>query len=250
MKKNVIEKEKLAKLEKLFDKEAECPKFDEFLEKILPDEKDRLSVYEWFGYSFWTNNYNIPQICLLIGSGANGKSTLLRVFEKLIGKENITTLSLSQLENNNFLIAELQNKKANITYALKSQYLKDSYIKMIKILVSGDFILADRKYKNPISFINTAKLFISTNQSFTINPDYLNHSLMKRFSVLKFSITIPEKQRKDSKILLKQLLTKNEISGINKKSFEGLKRLHENKEFSNVKSEYELMEEWKKIVRI
>jgi putative DNA primase/helicase len=68
-----------------YDPEADCPNFKKFLTEVAPGDED--SFQELFGY-FLVQSYPIQKCFILQGSGANGKSTLLRVMEAFLGKEN------------------------------------------------------------------------------------------------------------------------------------------------------------------
>ena len=58
---------------------------------------------------------------ILTGEGSNGKSTILNIIKKLIGKAGITRhLDLRELEDN-FKPSELYNKLANIGDDISSQ---------------------------------------------------------------------------------------------------------------------------------
>jgi P4 family phage/plasmid primase-like protien len=234
----------LTKLPIDYKPNKECPEFDAFLERILPDENDRLTVFEWFGYCLF-NTYDIQKVWLLLGKGANGKSTLLKVLEVFLGDDNTSCEDIFNLSDNRFATAQLFNKKANIVYEMESQYLERTSI--LKSLTGGDTIRGEKKNQNPFSFTNYAKIILSMNQAFQIKAEALNFAFARRFNVMKFKVRIPENERADQDKLVRKLTTKDEISGIFNKAIQGLLRLYGTKKFSNAQPESELLAEWVKL---
>ena len=51
---------------------------------------------------------------MFLGSGENGKSVCLGYIESLIGKNNVSNISLQDLSENKFMRANLDGKSANI----------------------------------------------------------------------------------------------------------------------------------------
>ncbi|MFW9875073.1 MAG: phage/plasmid primase, P4 family [Candidatus Thorarchaeota archaeon] len=227
-----------------YDPNSSCNQFDEFLKEILPDNKDRLTIYEWIGYCLY-NGYPIQKALLLIGSGANGKSTLLNIIRKFLGEENVTGTSIYDITYNRFAKAELYTKKANIQSDLPSKLLKDT--SLFKMLTGGDLITAEKKNRDPFNFINTAKLFISCNQAFQIDDQDLVYSFFRRWCVIQFPIKIPIEKRKPQDEIINNLTTECELSGILNKALLGLDRLLTNKRFSNADNEEEIKYLWIKL---
>ena len=86
---------------------------DKTLNKICCNNKDlRLLIEEMIGYTLFKRN-ELRKCFILTGGGSNGKSTLLDVLKELLGKENIASVSLSEL-NDRFKTFQLEGKLANI----------------------------------------------------------------------------------------------------------------------------------------
>ena len=75
--------------------------------------------------------------------------------------ENVSSSSIHDLANNRFSLITLKDKLMNLSSEIGS---KDLETEMLKKLSGGDVITADRKYKEPLSFINTARLVINANE--------------------------------------------------------------------------------------
>jgi len=143
-----------------FDPEADCPAFKKFLEDIVPDTRDRMTVQEMFGALLW--RAPVGKAFVLIGEGANGKSTLLDVMEQFLGKRNVATRSLQDISSNKFALSDLVGKLADFGAELPSSRLENSAV--FKSLVTGDPLPAEKKYEMPFPFRNYAKLIFATNQ--------------------------------------------------------------------------------------
>ena len=76
-----------AKVSKVkFDKDAKCPRWLQFLKEIFNDDEELMAfIKRAVGYSLSGLTYE-QVLFLLYGKGKNGKSTLLKVFERLLGE--------------------------------------------------------------------------------------------------------------------------------------------------------------------
>ncbi len=125
-----------------YDETANCPIFQSFLDKVLPEKELQYILAEFFGYVF-TKGLKMEKALLLYGSGANGKSVVFDVMNALLGKENIANFSLSNLleEHNRALIA---HKLLNYGSEINATRTRDEF----KNLVSNEPIQARLKYGN------------------------------------------------------------------------------------------------------
>ncbi len=68
-----------------YDESANCPIFQTFLYRVLPEKELQHILAEFFGYIF-TKGLKMEKALLLYGSGANGKSVVFDVINALLGK--------------------------------------------------------------------------------------------------------------------------------------------------------------------
>jgi len=78
-----------------FDPQAECPRFDRFLDELSLEAEDRAFLVRALGYML-SGETREQCFFLLLGQGANGKSTLLRVLRALLG-EYVRPIAFSSL---------------------------------------------------------------------------------------------------------------------------------------------------------
>lgn len=201
-----------------YDPKADCPSFKRFLGQILAPS-DVLAVQEFFGYCL-ARHHDYHKAFMLIGDGANGKSTLLGVLRAFLGPKNCASISLQNMEVNQFAAAGLVDKLANIYPDLSDRAMATSGI--FKALTGGvDAISAERKYKESAPFVNTAKLIFSCNKLPEVKDD--TSAFFRRWVVLDFPNRFPP-QKADPKLSAK-LTTPEELSGILNWAIEGLLRL-------------------------
>jgi putative DNA primase/helicase len=104
---------------------------------------------------------------------------------------------------------------------------------MFKTLVSGDSIRAQKKYGQPFSFRNRAKLIFSTNK--IPDSDDKSYAYYRRWVILPFE-KVFEGESKDTK-LINKLATPGELSGLLNLALIALKQLHKDGGFKDVSVE-------------
>ena len=104
---------------------------------------------------------NYQKFLVLVGRGANGKSTILDVWRALLGETNVSHVSLAQF-GEKFALASMRDKLANIAGDLQHPLKIAEGI--LKMLTGGDTIQVDRKRRDPITLTPTAKLIFAANE--------------------------------------------------------------------------------------
>ncbi len=209
-----------------------CPKTLEAFKQWVGDNWRLL--FEIIGFCLYPS-YDIHKAIMLIGSGANGKSTYLRLVKDILGDRNVSSVSLQALTSNRFMPAQLYQKLANIYPDLPSEAVQD--VGIFKALVGEDYISADRKYRDPISFVNYAKLLFSANQL----PPVSEHTeaFYRRWIVVEF----PNKFKPDPEFY-KNTFTEEEIEGCIVVSIYAFKFAWKRKEFTGQTGENDIREKW------
>jgi putative DNA primase/helicase len=212
------------KLNIVYDPDADCPAIKKFLSEVLVEE-DIPVIIEFFGYCL-LKEYSIQKSFMLVGEGANGKSTLLALLKTFLGPENISSRSIQELEKNRFATSTLYGKLANLYSDLSHQALRSTGI--FKMLTGGDTMSAEKKFKDSFEFMNYAKLIFSCN-TLPPSPDDTN-AFMRRWIFINFPNAFIGK--KADKKLITKLTTPEELSGLFNLAVLGLKRLLMNGDFS------------------
>jgi P4 family phage/plasmid primase-like protien len=209
------------------ESQAECPRWCLFLDEIFEGDAERRALLqEAFGYCFYPGT-NYEAFFVLHGTGRNGKSVCLAVLRSLLGEDNVSSLSPEQLVSQ-WGLYQIYGKLANICADMNETDRVAEGI--IKAVVSGDLVTADRKYLNPIQFRPTCKLWFATN----ILPRFTDTTLgiWRRMILLPFNYTVPpEKIDPDLFATLRE-----ELPGIFLWTIRGLVRLCNNRRFSEATS--------------
>jgi len=211
---------------------ARCLKTLKFLTDVVGEDQLPI-VQEWFGFCLYGKT-TIHKALLLVGEGANGKSTLLELLRRFLGAENVATVPLQTLMENRFATSQLYGKLANICADLTDKPLTKTGI--FKMLTGNDAITAEQKFKQPFTFVNHAKLTFSANKVPETMDD--TNAFFRRWIIVACS-NIFNGDKCDPKILDKTA-TPEELSGLLNWSLDGLKRLLANGHFSTTENMGEL----------
>lgn len=203
-----------------YNSKARCPKFQAFLKEItVGDQALEDALVEMLGYCL-TNVVKAEKIFVLYGNGGNGKSVYLKILQNLVGVENVSSLSVNDLENSPFSRAGLLGKKVNLQSDARGIKHGVFVTETTKAISSGDMIDAAFKFKNHFSFVPFCKLIFATNQYPSFGEDFTMGS-KRRLLVLPFNATFLGKRQ--NKELSEELM--KELPGIFNLAINGLRRL-------------------------
>jgi P4 family phage/plasmid primase-like protien len=186
---------------------TECPKIMQFLHEIVEPEDVEL-ILDFIAYCLW-RDYKYANWLLCVGYGHNGKSVLLNLIERFLGKHNTSSESLERLLNKQFAPAGLYQKLANIDADVSGDILiKNTGI--IKKLTGNDESPGEFKYKSPFKFRNFAKLIFSCNE--IPETTDMTDAFFRRLVIINF--TQQFLAEKDDPHILDKLCTEEEFSGL------------------------------------
>ncbi|MDH2335991.1 DNA primase family protein [Clostridium perfringens] len=221
-----------------YNPHAHCPQFEKFLNEVLDCRLIPL-VQEILGYLLATNT-SAQKSFVLLGPARTGKSTLLWVVEYLLlGKKNVSNIPWQEI-GDKFKTAELLGKLANVFSDLPSKSIDDTGI--FKVVTGEDYLMAEKKNKNPFKFRPFARLVFSCNE---LPKNYVDRTegFYRRLIIVPFNRQI-EKNKIDKALRYK---FQREKEGILNWALEGLKRLYENNfEFSENELTDEVKKEYKR----
>ena len=204
-----------------FDFTAKCPLWIETLKGVLPKTGDgdnrQLVLQEAFGYTLLPD-CRFEKCFILLGPGGNGKSTVSRVWQAMLGTANVSNVALEDL-GGEYRLEALRGKLAN--FSGEFPFLGKVHEGMLKQLVSGEDRDVNRKYKPPIKVRLYAKLVCSTNQVPQINDP--TEATFDRLVIMPFEVRLRGKKKEDK--TRAATLIETELSGIFLWVLAGLKRL-------------------------
>lgn len=233
-----------------YNPNARCSQIEKFLEGVLASEDDKQVFYEIGGFCL-LNEYTFEKAFMFIGDGRNGKDKTLELLKRVLGVDNCSSIPLSSLEMDSFIISELFQKKANLAGEISSQDLKDT--SMFKALTGRSLISAKRKFLPNITFVNFAKFIFACNELPMVYD--ITRAFWDRWVLIQFPYTFVTKseykEAKDKKMLkirdeniIEKITTEEELSGLLNQFLEGLQRLNQNKDFSVTLGTKEIKNLW------
>ena len=226
-----------------YDKTKKCPKFEKFLSTSLEEENDEdddvktTTVLEMMALCFISSAI-VEKAFIHVGAGSNGKSTLLNILTSIIGLDNITAKTIHDFEYNRFSVSALEGKLANISADVGKKGIKNT--ELIKKLIGGDPVDAEKKFKGTYAFRPRATLIFSANELPEVDDS--SDGFARKFELIKWEKKFYGKDRDHS---VKQIQhNSNEISGIMNLLIPIMKRLIKNQSLKYESTVEQTKMEW------
>jgi P4 family phage/plasmid primase-like protien len=205
-----------------YDPDATCPQYDAYLSTTLNEEMIPLAD-EVNGYCLIPDTRHEKAV-MFVGPGSNGKSVYLDTLTALLGAENVSHVALQDLTDDKFQAAELLGKLANIFADLDSRMIMSS--SRFKMLTTGDPITAQRKFGQPFTFTNYARMLFSANK--IPRSHDTSYAFYRRWIVVELTKTFTGTNADKH---LRETLRK-ELPGILNRALRGLRRLYDQEGFT------------------
>ena len=217
-----------------YDANAKCPIIERFLTGILPKDYKKV-VFEWFGYCLY-RQYFIKKAIIFVGEKDTGKSTLIKLFERFIGGENTSGISLQRLVSDKFASSSLHNKHINVYDDLSFDDINDNGF--FKIATGGGIITGEKKFGEQFQFVNYSKLTFACNKIPDVK-DTNDPAYFSRWIIIPFLIQI----EMVDKFLTDKITTREELSGLLNLALSGLSEIINKQNFSYDKTPEEIKKE-------
>ena len=222
-----------------YNPEAECPKFIVYMDRVLPDKDKQKVIAEFLGYVFIRNSVlKLEKSLILYGSGANGKSVLFDIIQKLLGTSNVSNFSLQSLTDpNGYTRSLLTGKLLNYASEISSKMNPT----LFKQLVSGEPVEARMIYGKPFILRDYARFIFNTN---VLPADVENNpGFFRRFIIIEFDQTISDEEKNP---MLANEIIQDELPGVFNWILDGLNRLLEQGDFSKCAAAINAIETYRK----
>jgi putative DNA primase/helicase len=205
----------------------------EFLCNVIDRTDVRLAIDYW-GYDL-IGDQRFQKSLMAIGPPDSGKSKYLEITKAFLGEKNMSHKSLKELTQNRFAKADLFGKLANSCADISSAKLRD--IEAFKLLTSGDDVSAEKKGRDPFTFVPFAKLKFSANTP-PLPDEELDDAYYKRWLLLVFGMHDKDFLDKSKKVTINPYLLEgiledeNELSDLLYLAVQAAKKLIKERWFS------------------
>jgi len=222
-----------------YEPSATAPRWQTFLDRVLPDATSQHVLAEYLGYVFVApSKLKLEKVLLLYGTGANGKSVFFEVITALLGPDNVSNYSLSSLTREPaYCRAHLATKLVNYASELNGKLEADTF----KQLASGEPIEARLPYGQPFTLTDYAKLIFNCNELPTEVEH--THAFFRRFLIVPFGVTIPDSEQDKT---LATTIIREELAGVFNWILTGLRRILAQKSFTDSEAVRQQLEAYKR----
>ncbi len=217
-----------------YDPNATAPRLEQFFTEIFPENGEdgtwqtggmlkMMMLQEFMGYCLM-ETCKYERCMFMYGQGANGKSTVLNVMEKMLGADHCSDMNIDDLANR-FNIPYLQNKLINKSPEALSK--EQSAVQKLKSFISGDRVVGEWKHGEQVSFAPRTKFLFAMNLPPNIHDK--SHGFNRKILVLNFN-RVFEEHEMDRDLAVK---LENELDGIFVFALEGAMRLRQQDGFTD-----------------
>ncbi|PTD94162.1 hypothetical protein C9439_03705 [archaeon SCG-AAA382B04] len=216
-----------------------------FLEDVVGEDQIKL-IQEMIGYCL-IKDYPGNKAFMLLGEGENGKSTLLNLIQKFLGKKSVAHVSLQDLVRNRFRKIDLYGKLANLFADLAPKKLAGTTA--FKMATGQDSMAGETKnVQKKLHFTNHAKLIYSANQLPHIKTKNATYAFFRRWIPIDFPYKFTDdpndgNPQKDPDKLDK-ITTQEQLDKLLTWSIKGLKRFMDNGKFSTSTTTEDIEDRW------
>ena len=178
-----------------YDQAADCPNFMKFLDDIFERNHELIGfVQRAIGYSL-TGSTSEQCLFIMIGDGANGKSTFINVINKLLGLYGSTAASQTLIANGGNSIGDdlvdlIGARLITVSETEEGQSLAEAKIKQ---MTGGDRLKGRPLYGTHIQFNIIGKLWLATNSLPQINNT--DHGIWRRIKAIPFNRTFSAEEQ-------------------------------------------------------
>jgi putative DNA primase/helicase len=222
-----------------FDAEATCPLWESFTARVLPADCQTLP-FEVLA-SAMRGEISDQTAVLLVGSGDNGKSTLLDAVVFALGSRNVSAIDLQRIESDKFAVAQLLGKLANVCADLPSAALEGT--SNFKKLTGGDWMAGERKFQASFEFKPFARLLFSTNH-YPTSKD-ASQAFFRRWLVIPFDAVLDPREKIEN--FAAQLASPGELSGALNRAMAALPGMNQRRGFTQSESTRVAMMEFREM---
>jgi len=175
----------------IFDKKAECPQWQDFLNKIMAGKKSLINYLQLIiGYAL-TGLTKEQCFFIFNGYGANGKSTFFELIRKMLGHYAAHTPPTTLLKSHLGIRSDLARLKGTrFVSAVETGIGNKLNEPLTKELTGGDPVTSRFLFREYFEQNPTFKIFIATNCKPEIQGN--DHGIWRRIRLIPFDVTLSD----------------------------------------------------------
>ena len=177
-----------------FEMVDEEPKqFIKILNTCLNNEDDVQLLREFVGACLTGHVVNMQQAVIFLGSGANGKSSILKILSELFGEEYVSAIPPQEMDQE-YRRAMLAKARFNVVNEMPEADILSG--ESIKAIISGDTIIGREIRKSPFAFQPKCGHVFSANALPSVND--ASPGFWRRWVVLRFDHVFNKMNRRQN----------------------------------------------------
>lgn len=202
---------------------------DDYLNNLTDNDEDyKKLIGEILGYTLETKADRIRLLAkffIFVGDGGNGKGTLLQIIRRILGSNNVSSLSMKNMADSTYFPA-LKGMLANLGDDLEDEPINNNIMKKIKNITTADDLTMREMYKK------AENIQLKTTLIFTSN--HMLKSFEKGGAFKRRIIWCPmfTKPKKADDQFVNKITTDEALEYWVKIMVEGYMRLYENNKFT------------------
>lgn len=221
-----------------YDKNATCPRYNQFLDIDLQLKKDQVRVIDQFSGLSLTNSIEHQKMLTLLGRPGCGKSTLLDSWSYVIG-DMMMEKKLTELQGDSMRFAGTQFVGKRLCWFDEVDVKKAEMGNSLGTLITGQHINVERKGINGIvKAQNTLKCVLTANRL----PLAAELGIYRRLIMIPIQVSFVDSGTQEIEI---HKTLKAEASGILNRMIRGLHDLQKMGTFTVIEGHEDLVEEYK-----
>jgi P4 family phage/plasmid primase-like protien len=208
-----------------YKENAKCPRFTgELLAPLTASDQEL--IQKMFGQMVFGKNLT-QRFLILDGEADAGKTQLALVIKEVIGQTNCAQMRTKQLEER-FELARFLNRTLLLGVDVAANFLSTPAARVIKGLVGGDLMDAERKTSNNVfQFLGTLNCLITSNSRQRVRLEGDEAAWRRRMLIVRYTTPRAGKKIPD----FYKVLMKEAGSGILNWALEGYKKLKKDIDF-------------------
>ena len=213
---------------------CQTPYFDRFLESVAQDDDAlRQLILEVIGVI--VTGFPTKHFFVFEGVTSSGKSQLANFLKDVLGLTACVAVNGVNQLSEKWTTGGLPGKLLCICADVPDKPLNMQAVAVIKELTGDDAISGERKYEDPFTFKNTAKLLFLSNAPLRVCGGNIDEAFQRRMVQIPFRYTVPEEDQ--IPYLHKRLF--DEVGGILWKALRALELFEKrNGVFTPIKAEH------------